>query len=312
MYWSILEIYCFSGSYIPFPFIIIIIIILFASFLWVECLFNLWHKALASYFGTKIRERKRTGGWHRMRVDHVRQWLSASSFTCSAGYRADVPTMALPGLTDFKTLNFKFEKLNSFFLFLNSLYEGFGPNVYALDVIKNSWIPFFTAPQGRVDVPNVAGSEIDWLWDFVLQLRKVEFAYSPWFQLQWCMLVKNYVHLRSLGKGIFQTSSRLLSFSNLDCNRKKEKKTLPLALQTTSVVCNASGNVFFSFWNWNFGEKKSRDKGLKPFLEVQQLCKWIAYFVLYKFSWVNFVSKNPVWVSVFLFFFLCCTNIFVG
>ena len=44
---------------------------------------------------------------------------------------------------------------------------------------------------------------------------------------------KNYVLKLSLEGGVFQTSSSLHWFSNLDCNGEKEKKTLPPALQTT-------------------------------------------------------------------------------
>ena len=49
-------------------------------------------------------------------------------------------------------------------------YEGFGPEEYAFDVIIQLWkveFLFFTLWQKRVDVPNVAGTEIDYfgtLW----------------------------------------------------------------------------------------------------------------------------------------------------
>ena len=90
-------------------------------------------------------------------------------------------------LTDFSTLNFNFEKLNSFFYFSTATESGcllwrlwswsicFGRYNSAL---KN-WIPLFTSRQERAGVSNVAGAEIDWLWDFVVQLWKVKFTYSP-------------------------------------------------------------------------------------------------------------------------------------
>ena len=64
-----------------------------------------------------------------------------SSFGFSAGLRADIPIMALPKVTDFRTLNISFKKLNSFFstsqqpLRVAVCYESSGPKVYALDVI---------------------------------------------------------------------------------------------------------------------------------------------------------------------------------
>ena len=59
------------------------------------------------------------------------------------------------------------------------------------------------------------------------------------------MPARNHVLLLSLEEGVFQTSSNLHSFSNLDCKWKKEKKTLPPAWQTTERNRNQ-----------NFGEKK--------------------------------------------------------
>ena len=65
----------------------LLLLLLFCSHLFggVEWLFNLWHKALASYFGMKIHRRKRSRGWFRVWVEHVVQGPSTSSFGFSAG-----------------------------------------------------------------------------------------------------------------------------------------------------------------------------------------------------------------------------------
>ena len=137
----ILEVYFFSGLYIACPFIIIIIIIiLLESFLGVEYLFNLWHKALASYFDTKIRRRKRSCGWPRMGVDHVRQRPSAFFWILGIieSNRANSDSAWIYWLQDFE---FPLRKVE--FMFFSSqlplrvaaCYEGPGPKLYDLDVI---------------------------------------------------------------------------------------------------------------------------------------------------------------------------------
>ena len=82
--------------------------------------------------------------------------------------------MALPKFADFWTLNFNFKKLNSFFNFLTATLSGcllwrlWSWNIcFGLyNSTFKSWIPLFYFTAGeRADVPNVAGTEIDWLWD---------------------------------------------------------------------------------------------------------------------------------------------------
>ena len=50
--WYFRMVHCVSPFYFYYTFCL-------HPFLWTECLFNLWHKALASYLGTKIRWRQK-------------------------------------------------------------------------------------------------------------------------------------------------------------------------------------------------------------------------------------------------------------
>ena len=110
----LLEIYCFSGWHFACPFIIIIIVvvvILYASFLWVQCPFNLCHKSpcfILWYENTrKEKVRWLTGRPRGVKAFCFLFWILGMIESSRTYYMLCLK---------FNTLNFNFEKLNSFFL----------------------------------------------------------------------------------------------------------------------------------------------------------------------------------------------------
>ena len=239
----------------------------------------------------KYAKGKRSGGWLRMRVDSIAFcflfWLLGRIESGRVYYGS------------WWSWNFNFEKVNLFFLLLNSHWEwqlAMKALVlkYMLWVLKSNFkklnSPFYFTRQEREREREMRERderererderERERLWDFVVELQD-EFAYSPKSQHMQHMPSRNYVLLQSLEEGIFQTRSPLLSFSNLDYNRKKEKKTLPPALQSTERKQK------LKFWR-----EKNRSRDWNLFKNNEDSASGLFILLCTKFTRVNFPRSS--------------------